>query len=105
MKSSPQSEWGNNADGLAKFRLINGIYTADEAGEILLSLINHKIDFHETHLFGCEERAVADRLNSRQRIEQLRESARLVEDMIAEAREQGATVSVESIAHIRINRN
>lgn len=105
MKLEKQALSGNNLDGLAKFRLINGTYTADEAGEILLSLINHKIDFHETHLFACEERNERDRLNSEQRIEQLKESAKLVEEMIEQARQQGASISVESIAHIRINQN
>lgn len=103
MKLGKETVQGNNVDGLSKFRLINGTYTADEAGEILLTLINNKIAFHERHLLTCQERNENDRLNSEQRIEQLRDSARLVREMIAEAREAGASVSVESIANIRIN--
>ena len=103
MKLGKEKVHGNNVEGLSKFRLINGTYTADEAREILLTLLNNKISFHERHLLTCQERNENDRLKSEERIEQVRDAARMVEEMIADARKAGASVSVESIANIRIN--
>lgn len=76
-------------------KLVDGNFTPDECEEILLSLINDKISFHQRHIFSCEERNVTDRLNSKNRINELEELMTSVMSVTQKAREENLNITIE----------
>lgn len=57
-----------------QFELINGTFSVPEAREILLDMINKKINFHQMRNFSTEERTGEPNYASLQRIEELQKS-------------------------------
>ena len=61
-------------------QLIDSTFTAEDAREVMLALIDHKIGFHHRKRFSNEERHGEDLTDSRIRIEELKaERKRMVE--------------------------
>ncbi len=56
---------------MEKFNLIDGIFNAKDAKEILLTLIEQKIKFHELKNFSCEIRTGIKDVNSLLKINEL----------------------------------
>lgn len=56
------------------FKLINGVFDAVDAREILTSIISSKIQFHSIRIFSISERFGINDVASRERIEQLKET-------------------------------
>lgn len=80
--------------------LINGVFTPDEAKEVLLTLISNKIHFHQMKNFSSEERfGKSDPLSSK-RITELEESRKQVIALLAKAGNSGHKLIVESILQI-----
>lgn len=63
--------------------LINGTFTPSEAQELLLTLLNNKIDFHNKKNWSSRERFGKPDANSEQRLKYLRESRNKVVSLIA----------------------
>lgn len=53
-------------------KLIEGNFLPNEAGKVLFSLINSKIDYHNLEHFSAQERSDGDLEHSKQRIEYLK---------------------------------
>lgn len=56
-----------------QFKLINGMFSADEAAKVLFPLLQHKINFHAVEKFSSEIRNDEDAFNSNKRIAELQE--------------------------------
>lgn len=54
-----------------KLNLIDGEFSLDEAREIVNNLLVAKITFHQKNIMTCDEKGIKDRLNSRERVQEL----------------------------------
>ena len=83
-----------------EFDLVRGKYKARMAMEILINLISDKINFHQVHLFGCEERNDADVFNSRKRIAELKADLAHIKAFLLHAEKEDLELSLD--ARVRI---
>lgn len=56
-----------------RYTLLNGIFSPDEARQVLLSLVKSKIDFHNMEKLSNEERFGRDIAHSERRLAELRQ--------------------------------
>lgn len=56
---------------MKEFKLIYGSFTSEEAREVLLGLLDFKIQFHSQKVFSNDIRFGADDVKSKKRIEEL----------------------------------
>lgn len=81
--------------------LINGVFTPDEAKEVLLTLLNHKINFHRMRNFSAEERFGKPDPVSTKRLTELYESRKQVLSLLEEAASAGYKLEIESLVNIK----
>lgn len=81
--------------------LINGVFTPDEAKEVLLTLLNHKINFHRMRNFSSEERYGKPDPVSEKRLSELYESRDQVLSLLTNATASGYKLEIESLVSIR----
>ena len=86
---------------LHSIKLIDSEFKADEAAELLLSLLAHKIKFHELKNMGHKESTGRDNAFSLQRIEELRASRVSLVHFIQNLVEHQDSIHIE--AHINLN--
>lgn len=84
-------------------KLIEGVFEPDEAAELLIALINNKLQFHTLKAFSSEERDGTVCEQSRRRIESLNKTKEHVLGLIAEASKRNRKVTIDSTLDIRIN--
>ncbi|HVZ57631.1 MAG TPA: hypothetical protein VG870_13290 [Chitinophagaceae bacterium] len=82
--------------------LIRGRFQPQEARDLLLALINHKINFHQMKNFSLVERFGKPEPRSQERIEELRSSRLRLEELIRSAQQKGQTVDIESTIRIEL---
>lgn len=83
-----------------KLQLINGEFNPNDAKNIILSLINSKIQYHQLEIFSMQERFGIEATHSINRIEELKLTTRDVKEIIKEAESQGLKLKVTSIVEI-----
>lgn len=81
-------------------KLIDGKFKPAEAGKVLFDLISRKINHHQMEIFSNEERFGKDLSNSKNRIEQLKELRRSLEEIINYTSEKGLNLKIESFIEI-----
>ena len=64
------------------FQLVEGEFAAAEAKQILLGLINSKINFHQLEHFSNEVRFSQKPVHSKQRVTALNEAVKKITDMV-----------------------
>ncbi|WP_264530595.1 hypothetical protein [Flavobacterium sp. N502540] len=79
-----------------KIQLIKGDFTNEEAKEILLNLINAKINFHNLKNFSDDERSGKQDEISLKRITELTESQEVISEIINHATRENLKIKVES---------
>jgi hypothetical protein len=67
-----------------EIKLIDGEFDAAEAREILIKLIDFKINFHEAKIFSAQERNTNPGLHSMIRIEELKRAKKELIDIFNE---------------------
>lgn len=82
------------------FKLVDGTFSANDAANVLFSLIGDKIKYHQLLLFSNEERYGADITNSKVRIQELTAVKEEIIEMIREAREQD--MDLEILSNIQV---
>ena len=82
--------------------LIKGIFTPDEAREILLQLLDNKINFHNQRNFSSRERFGKPDLYSEQRLEHLMESRKRVVTLVSRSIDEEKTITINSSIEINI---
>lgn len=87
---------------LSEFKLIDGVFTAEEATQILTALINYKIDYHNREDFSNHIRFNKDLEHSKKRVNQLRESKDLLPPLLAQANAQNLKLKINGTVTITI---
>ena len=79
-----------------RFHLIDGTFTALEAGQVLLSMVKSKIDHHSLERFSDEERFGGDVAHSEKRLEKLRALDVAIRELLALAVEEKQTLKIDA---------
>ena len=82
--------------------LINGTFTPTEAREILLQLLNSKIDFHNLRNWSSRERFGKPDSYSEQRLKHLEESRKKVEKLFSNSINDENNIIINSSIEINI---
>jgi hypothetical protein len=81
---------------------INGVFDKTEAAEILLSVINDKIRFHNVSILGIKERSDGDSMHSEVRLEQLTKAKEEIMRMFRLECDQNSKIKIKSTISIEI---
>jgi hypothetical protein len=81
---------------IKEFKLIDGEFSAEESHKILMSILNHKIDFHSLFAFSNHIRFNKDLHVSKKRIEELSEAKEAISVLIAKAKADGYHFAIKS---------
>lgn len=82
--------------------LIRGCFKPDEAREILLQMLNNKINFHNLKNLSSYERFGKSDTFSEERLKSLQESRKKVEKLILESISGEQTITINSTIEINI---
>jgi len=82
--------------------LIKGTFAPEEAQEILLELLNGKINFHNRKNWSSKERFGEPDILSEQKLEYLEEARKNLKTLLAEAIKQQKSVTINSIIELKI---
>ena len=83
-----------------QFKLIEGEFAPAEAGKILFSLINSKINFHNLETFSSQIRNNQENPHSKIRLETLLASSEYIKELIEEASSKGMELKIDSVIQI-----
>jgi hypothetical protein len=86
-----------------KFKIVEGEYTPSETAEVLFTLINDKIRFHNLKISEITERFSGDTSHSERRIKELQASKEQIKDMIITARDLGQTIQIHGTIELNVN--
>lgn len=81
---------------MKSLKLIDGKFSAKEAKEILLNMINNKIQFHTNRDFSSEIRFGTPEVNSRERLIELRETKKKILSLLEEAKNNNQILRIHS---------
>ena len=81
-------------------KFIEGKFSPQEAKEVLVDLINHKINFHSMINFSSEERFGKPVEGSQKRIEELKLSGEKIILLIQQAVDDNTSLRIESSINI-----
>jgi hypothetical protein len=76
------------------YKLVEGIFNCVEATEVLFSLINSKIKFHDLQAFGKKERSEIDNHHSDRRSKELKKVLEEIRAVIAKAEKEGMDLHI-----------
>ncbi len=82
--------------------LIKGTFTPDEAREILLQLLNSKINFHNLKNWSSRERFGKPDTDSEQKLKYLEESRKNVEMFISKALDGKKNITINSSIEMNV---
>ena len=72
--------------------LLKGIFSPNETVEILFSLINEKIRFHNLQILGLKEGKSGDTLIHEKRLQELMDTRNMISDFVAKAGDMNISV-------------
>jgi hypothetical protein len=78
------------------YKLVEGIFNCTDGTEVLFSLINSKIKFHDLQSFGKMERSEIDIHHSDKRSKELKKILKEIRALIAIAEKEGMDLSIKS---------
>jgi hypothetical protein len=84
------------------FKLIKGVFNANDAQEILSNLIESKIQFHKLKIFSKDIRFGENDIESKERIKQLQETKVKLLELLSRAREHNHKLSMTSTINIEV---
>ena len=87
---------------LNNFKLIDGVFTADEATQVLTALINYKIDYHNREDFSNHIRFNKNPEHSNRRIAQLIESKKFVQQLLTKSNEKNFKFKIDGTITITV---
>lgn len=83
-------------------KFIDGCFTAAEAADVLLSLLNDKIKFHTVKSLHLREGQSDSDCSSMERIRNLKEAKKRVEELVINAHKNGHQLEIDSTIKIKI---
>lgn len=95
----------NDKMNTKEIKLIEGVYNPEEAAEILFTVVNDKIKYHNIQINSCIERNTIGVEHSENRLVELAVAKEKISDLVNEAREKGAhlELSGEIKVNLRVN--
>ncbi len=82
--------------------LIKGTFTPEQAHEILLKLLDSKINFHNLKNWSSNEKFGKPDAYSEQRLKYLKESRKMVETLVSTSLSEGKNMVINSSIEINI---
>ena len=79
-----------------EYKLIDGIFSNEEAGNILTALFNYKIDYHNREDFSNHIRFNKDISNSKQRIQELTDAKNAIKVMLENSKLNPSNLVIKS---------
>lgn len=89
----------NNQDQL---KLISGIFSTEDATDILLHLIDKKINYHSCRIFSMSEKFGIDDEHSRRRIAELKSTRAQIQQILETSRLTGKHLKIEADIRIQL---
>jgi len=87
-----------------KVHLVDGVFTVSEASDVVLALINEKLNFHKLQRLSLSESSImANTKYPDDRISELELEKSLAKEFFAQAKSQGKTLKIDGILNISIN--
>ena len=83
-------------------KLIDGIFNANDAAEILFSVLDAKIRFHNLQVMSVSERFNGSTKDHESRLLDLENSRKIVAELILKARDSKAVLNISSIIEIEL---
>ena len=77
-----------------EFKLVKGQFSAQETKQILFTLINDKIKFHQLDLFSKSERNTGNKIYSENRIKELNECKQELDSFLELAKEKNLEIKI-----------
>ncbi|MBF02863.1 MAG: hypothetical protein CMP76_06165 [Flavobacterium sp.] len=88
-----------------EFQLVKGTFNLEEAKEVLFSLLNSKIKYHQQQAFSISERNAGSITYSENRIEELNQAREKVIQFMNQQFEEGNSVQINGIISIKVMQN
>jgi len=85
-----------------QFKLVEGQFKPSEAGKVLFSLINNKVNYHNLEKFSNQIRFDKENPHSKIRLEVLSSASNNIEDLIEEASMNDMEFKIECVVQIEI---
>jgi hypothetical protein len=82
-------------------KLIDGIFDAEEAGKVLLTLTNSKINYHTLEMLSSKEIYGIENVYSKKRIDELRTANIEIAKTLRLARELGKKLRIDAVISIQ----
>lgn len=82
--------------------LISGEFTPDETAEILLSLINEKIRFHDLQVLGIKEGRAGSIEPHNKRISELMSTKKIIQEFVAIAKSNDDKIMIDGTVKLAI---
>lgn len=87
-----------------KIQLVDGVFTVSEASDVVISLLNEKINFHKLQRLSLSEGSItANTKYPDERITELEHEKSVAKEFFEEARAKGITIKIDGILNISIN--
>lgn len=84
------------------YKLIDGVFSAEESSEILLNVFSSKIQFHELKNFSALERTGKSDPASIKRIPQLKKSMQSITKLLNAAAKKNESIEIKAEVNIQI---
>lgn len=84
------------------FKLIEGIFDSTDAKEVLLGLVEYKIQFHNRRILSQDERFGIKDENSVERVKLLKGVQKQLIDLLNTANENGQKLVIDSAVQISV---
>jgi len=86
-----------------KIQLVDGSFSASEASDVILALLDEKINFHKLQRISwCEGSADADTKYPDGRIQELENEKRIAKEFISSIRSEGKRLRINGILEISL---
>lgn len=82
--------------------LIDNTFTPEEAGEVLYTLLNHKIIFLNSKIFTMEEMGTGDTEHLKKRVKELQATKKELMDMVRNDEMAGCTLDIDCTVNIKV---
>jgi len=89
-------------DTKSEFTLIDGKFTTEQAEQVLIALVNYKIDFHNRQDFSNHIRFNDNLEHSKKRVNQLQETKLEMQDMIKSLKLSNKNLVIKSTITVSI---
>ena len=83
-----------------EFKLIEGQFYPDEAMNVLMTLFNSKINYHQLESFSNQIRSGGDVSSSQKRIQSLKDSMETIKAILNQADLEGKQLKIEGLIQI-----